>query len=123
DFREMSPTDVKMAYDDLKCQFTAATPADMRRDDPENQQWRNAMMAALLGDPSEKMAEEILQGLSPEYFMQLEWLPGCRIEKGRSFAIRFSRSRRNAIRRRTCAIRARRISFSILLWSMAISST
>ncbi len=82
DFREMSPTDVKMAYDDLKCQFTAATPADMRRDDPENQQWRNAMMAALLGDPSEKMAEEILQGLSPEYFMQLEWLPGCRIENG-----------------------------------------
>jgi hypothetical protein len=81
-FAALKPAELKSAYEDLKKWFAAAVPPEMRRDDVDNLQWRNEMFSALVGDPAEKIADEILQGLSPEYFMQLEWLPGCRIEKG-----------------------------------------
>jgi hypothetical protein len=82
DFAKMAPPELAAAYEELNRRFAAIVPEEMRQNDPDDLRWRNAMFSALVGDGSEKVAEEILHGLSPEYFMQLEWLPGCRIEKG-----------------------------------------
>jgi hypothetical protein len=81
-FSQLSPAALAVVFEELKERFRAAVPEELRYDDPENPAWRNAMFTALVGGPNEKVAEEILRGLSPEYFMQLEWLPGCLIESG-----------------------------------------
>ena len=41
-----------------------------------------AMYAALIGEDEKAISEESLLGLSSEFFMQIEWLPGGRIEEG-----------------------------------------
>ena len=41
-----------------------------------------AMYAALIGEDEKTVSEESLLGLSSEFFMQIEWLPGGRIEEG-----------------------------------------
>ena len=51
-------------------------------DDPDNVEWRNRMVAALIGEEDQTISEESLLGLSSEFFMQIEWLPGGRIEEG-----------------------------------------
>ena len=38
--------------------------------------------AALIGEDEKSVSEESLLGLSSEFFMQIEWLPGGRIEEG-----------------------------------------
>jgi hypothetical protein len=40
------------------------------------------MVAALIGQEEETVSAETLLGLSPEFFMQIEWLPGGCIEDG-----------------------------------------
>ena len=40
------------------------------------------MYAALIGEDEKTASEESLLGLSSEFFMQIEWLPGGRIEEG-----------------------------------------
>ena len=82
EFRTMEPGVLRDVYARLACQFTAAVPAELREDDPCNVQWRNRMIAALLGQEQRASVEESLLGLSPEFFMQIEWLPGGRIEGG-----------------------------------------
>ncbi len=81
-FASLGPAELKAAYERLKGQFITSVPVEMRYDDPDNPAWRNAMFTALVGQQNEKVAEEILRGLSAEYFMQMEWLPGGRIEAG-----------------------------------------
>ena len=44
--------------------------------------WRNRMFAALIAQRDETIPEETLLGLSSEFFMQIEWLPGGRIDEG-----------------------------------------
>jgi hypothetical protein len=81
-FPDLNMDDLRRVHRDLANRFLAAVPAEMRRDDVEILAWRNAMFTALVGQQNEPVAEEILHGLSPEYFLQIEWLPGCRIEMG-----------------------------------------
>jgi hypothetical protein len=40
------------------------------------------MYAALIGRTDDQLSESDLLGLSSEFFMQIEWLPGARIEAG-----------------------------------------
>ena len=62
--------------------FRAAAKPSLLRDDPENLEWKNAMVAALIGRENELVTEGDLLGLSAEFFMQIEWLPGGRMEEG-----------------------------------------
>ena len=52
------------------------------RDDIEDVPWRNHMYAALVSHEDDQLSEADLLGLSAEYFMQIEWLPGARIDNG-----------------------------------------
>jgi hypothetical protein len=82
DFAGMDGAQLRRAHGVLKDKFEAAVPPELRRDDPANLEWRNRLFAALTGAWEGEVPEESLLGLSPEFFMQIEWLPSARIEEG-----------------------------------------
>jgi hypothetical protein len=73
---------LRTAYDGLVEKYRAAVRPAFLRDDPEDLEWKNAMVAALIGRENELVTEWSLLGLSAEFFMQIEWLPGGRMEEG-----------------------------------------
>lgn len=82
DFGGMADTELRSVYKDLAQRFAAAVPVEFRLDDPENAAWRHRVFSALIAESDEVVAEEILLGLSPEFFMQIRWLPGGRVVNG-----------------------------------------
>src|SRR6185437_4791361 len=70
------------AYQSIRESFERAVPREFQRDDLDNPHWRGAMYAALIGQTEQSVCEETLLGLSAEFFMQIEWVPGGRIEDG-----------------------------------------
>jgi hypothetical protein len=82
DFRALDPDQLWTAYRKLNRDFRAAVPPEYRWDDLRNVAWRNRMFASLIGEEGEAVSEEMLLGLSPEFFMRIQWLPGGRIEEG-----------------------------------------
>ncbi|MFZ4398028.1 MAG: hypothetical protein ACOYOU_20640 [Kiritimatiellia bacterium] len=81
-FVALDNAELRKTHAELTTAFRAAVPAMLREDNPAQIEWRNQMMAALMSRPHETDAREIVQGLSPEFFLQIEWLPGARIEEG-----------------------------------------
>ncbi len=73
---------LRAAYRELRDKFCLAVPAEFREDGVDNLAWRNRMAAILLTRGDETVDEELLHGLSREFYMQIEWLPGGRIEDG-----------------------------------------
>ena len=82
DFRTLDSNQLRSVFEMLREKFFASVSPELRQDDPENVEWRNCMVAALIGQDEETVSEETLLGLSPEFFMQIEWLPGGCIEDG-----------------------------------------
>ncbi len=81
-FLELVPDELRRVYAALLARFQDAVPAEFRAGELDNAEWRNRMFAALIRRKSESVAEEVLQGLSPEFFLQIQWLPAGRIEDG-----------------------------------------
>ncbi len=82
DFVELDGVGLRRAHDELAATFHGEVPAALCEDNPAEIEWRNRMFAALISGLHETAAKEIVQGLSPEFFLQIEWLPGARIEEG-----------------------------------------
>jgi hypothetical protein len=82
DFETLDSVGLRETFNALVEKFRAAAKPGLLRDDPENLEWKNAMVAALIGRENELVTEGTLLGLSAEFFMQIEWLPGGRIEEG-----------------------------------------
>lgn len=82
DWPGLTPESLKEAHAELKARFEKAVPPELRADNPDEPVWRNRMFSALIGEKDEMLGEEILRGLSPEFFLQIEWLPGARMEDG-----------------------------------------
>ena len=82
DLDGMPREDLYAAWENLREKFASLVKPDLRFDDPDNGEWRNRLVAALLGREDEISAEQTLLGLSPEFFLQVEWLPGGRMEEG-----------------------------------------
>jgi hypothetical protein len=82
DFSCLTPDELTAVHQTLAAKFCQATPADLRQDDPGRETWRSRMFAALIGERDEAVPEETMLGLSSEFFMQIEWLPGARIDNG-----------------------------------------
>lgn len=57
-------------------------PPDLRDDTTDNLVWRNRMFSCLMGESDQTTSREVLRGINPEFFMQIRWLPGGRIEHG-----------------------------------------
>ncbi len=82
DVQTSGPDGLRSIYESIKAQFRAAVRTDLREDNLDNIEWRNCMFAALLAQRDETISEETFLGLSSEFYMQIEWLPGGRIEEG-----------------------------------------
>jgi hypothetical protein len=82
DFLTMTAAEVRSTWALFRDLLLAQVKPELRHDDPQNPEWKNRLVAALVGREDELAAEETLLGLSPEFFMQIEWLPGGRIEEG-----------------------------------------
>jgi len=88
-FRGLKPSELddaalKAACDKLALDWRMALPAELREEDVRNFEWRNTMCHALTCGPNETAAEEqdLIAGIAPEFYRQIEWLPGARIDCG-----------------------------------------
>jgi hypothetical protein len=82
DFAGLDEQQLRTVHETLCRTFHDAVRPEFRRDDPTCPPWRSGMYAALIGQTDKSISEESLLGLSAEFFMQVEWLPGARIEDG-----------------------------------------
>ncbi|MEI7437561.1 MAG: hypothetical protein WCL16_12230, partial [bacterium] len=82
DLTKLDDTALRAAYRGLRDKFSGSVAAELRDDGTDNLAWRNRMAAALLTCGDETVDEDLLHGLSREFYMQIEWLPGGRIEDG-----------------------------------------
>jgi hypothetical protein len=82
DFDRLSPGEVRARFEELRGHFRSSVHEAYRDDDFSNRAWAERMMATLFLEGSETQTEQILSGLSPEFFLQIEWLPGGRFEDG-----------------------------------------
>ncbi len=81
-FPGLSEPELRSAHRELADHFAAAVDPQFREDDPGREEWLNRMFRELVSAPDETLTEEVLRGLSPEFFLQVEWLPGGRFEEG-----------------------------------------
>ena len=81
-YGELSPDALRVRFDQLKTYFRSAVHQSYLRDDFHNRAWGERILATLFMEGNEAEADQILNGLSPEFFLHLEWLPGGRFEEG-----------------------------------------
>ena len=89
-FRELKPSglsdaQLRAATDRIELEWRMALPAELRDENPEtNLVWRAEMAEALSRKANETEVgdRELIQGISPEFYRQIEWLPGGRVENG-----------------------------------------
>lgn len=74
--------DLRIRHAALAAAYDVAVPSLLRADDPLAPEWRTQMYAALIKQPQETVATEIVRGLSAEFYLQVEWLAGARIVAG-----------------------------------------
>ncbi|HEY9595018.1 MAG TPA: hypothetical protein VHE79_11105, partial [Spirochaetia bacterium] len=81
DIASLPASELRALWGAVRDAVVSQVKPELRRDDPQNAEWRNALVSALIGREDELAAEDTLLGLSPEFFMQIEWLPGGRMEE------------------------------------------
>jgi hypothetical protein len=82
DFSQIDATTLRTIHAELAQKFLGSVPRELHFDDKDDVHWRNRMFNALIAQRDEVVSEETLLGLSSEFFMQIQWLPGGRIEDG-----------------------------------------
>ncbi|HTJ00015.1 MAG TPA: hypothetical protein VL527_14125 [Dongiaceae bacterium] len=80
-YERLSPAELRTKYEALQQHFVSAVHEAFRKDDCQNRAWCERMLATLFLEGNEVQTEQILSGLSPEFFLQVEWLPGGRFEE------------------------------------------
>ena len=84
DVDSLGDAELKAAVGKIALDWRMSLPAELREESVENFDWRNAMCAVVTAGPNETNAseEELIQGISPEFYRQIEWLPGARVDRG-----------------------------------------
>jgi hypothetical protein len=82
DFSRLEAPLLREVHTALSRQFASLVPAELRRDDPENIEWRNRLVAALQPVEDSRVIEEAYLGLAKEFHMHVQWLPGGRFVDG-----------------------------------------
>jgi len=80
DFESMESAELRERYRRLRDDFFSAVPDEFHRDNLDDTQWRHRMFTSLIARKDDEVSEETLLGLSSEFFMQIQWLPGGRIQ-------------------------------------------
>jgi hypothetical protein len=81
-YQQLPPKLLRAKFDELRAHFRSAVHEGFRTDDCHNKAWCERILATLFLEGNETQTEQILSGLGPEFFMQVEWLPGGRFEEG-----------------------------------------
>jgi hypothetical protein len=81
-YSELSHEQLRAKFEELREHFRSAVHEAFRTDDCHNKAWCQRIFATLFLEGNEAQTEQILSGLSPEFHMQIEWLPGGRFEEG-----------------------------------------
>jgi hypothetical protein len=81
-FDQLPAGQLRAKFDDLKAHFRSAVHEEFRKDDVESRPWCERMLSTLFLEGCETQTEHILSGLSPEFYLKIEWLPGGRFEEG-----------------------------------------
>ena len=88
-FKDMKPSAMddaalKAACERLALDWRMTLPAGLRDETTVNFEWRNEMCHLLTRGINETNADEqeLIAGISPEFYRQIEWLPGARVENG-----------------------------------------
>lgn len=77
------PSDVlRSEHARLSMAFRESVKPELRQDNPDDPLWRKMMLSALVQQSDSSLNEEVLHGLSPEFYLQIRWLPGGRVENG-----------------------------------------
>ncbi len=81
-FTRLPAAELRPRYADLARSFAAAVDPELQHDDPEAEVWRCHMLGALVAQEDQTTTSEVVRNLSPEFFLQVEWLPGGHSEEG-----------------------------------------
>lgn len=85
-FAELEESELRSAYRRLLGTFErSVTDPSLKQDNPDDPGWRRVLSGALVAKSNETGVAAVIEGLSPEFFMQIEWLPGGRVEEGELF--------------------------------------
>lgn len=81
-YAQLPPEQLRAKFEELCAHFRSAVHEGFRTDDCSNKAWSERMLSTLFLEGNETQTEQTLSGLSPEFFLQVEWLPGGRFEEG-----------------------------------------
>ncbi len=81
-YEQLPPEQLRAKFEELRAHYRSAVHEAFRTDDCHNKAWCERILATLFLEGNEAQTEQILSGLSPEFFLQIEWLPGGRFEEG-----------------------------------------
>ena len=80
----LSEAALKAAVRKIDAEWRMSMPAELREESVDNFDWRNAMCSTITEEPNDTATDEreLIQGISPEFYRQIEWLPGVRVDDG-----------------------------------------
>ena len=117
-YEQLPPEQLRCRYEELKEKFRGAVNDTFRKDDTHNKGWCERIISTLFLEGNEAETEHILSGLSPEFFLAIEWLPGGRFEEGEflvdSIFEEEAAKPQDAELQRLCDPRAKGIIFNII---------
>lgn len=79
---ELTDEELKTAIGKVYLDWRMSIPVGLREESVDNFEWRNEMSRTLSTSPNDTAVDELIQGISPEFYRQIEWLPGARINRG-----------------------------------------
>ncbi len=86
DVKSLSDSQLREAVSKIEQMWRMEMPSELRDENPTtNLAWKAEMLEVLsrkafATDVSDR---ELIQGISPEFYSHIEWLPGCRVDKGK----------------------------------------
>jgi hypothetical protein len=81
-YEQLPPEQLRAKFEELREHFRSAVHEAFRKDECHNKAWCERILSTLFMEGNEAQTENVLTGLSAEFHMQIEWLPGGRFEEG-----------------------------------------
>jgi hypothetical protein len=81
-FAKLPGPELRAHFASLLGRFCSAVHGSFHKDDCRNKAWCERILSTLFIEGNEAQDEQVLSGLSSEFFLQVDWLPGGRFEEG-----------------------------------------
>ncbi len=81
-FSKLGAEELSAKFEQLKRRFASSVHDVFKKDDLKNNSWCERMLSKLFLEGNETQTEQVISGLSQEFFMNLDWLAGGRFEEG-----------------------------------------